>query len=136
MKLLPEIVVGALVIEVCVVYIPGSVERLKLEKGVVRVCFSVPIVISRAETDCLEVCDVFGVTVVICELRSLSVLCTCTFIDDCLYSVVCLDSVIDVLIPVVVVVVERLGVGVNDPVKQVTSLNTQSLINNGEYHWI
>ena len=55
---------------------------------------------------------------VIFVLRSLSVLCTCTFIDDCLYTVVCLDSVIDVLIPVVVVVVERLGVGVNEPVKQ------------------
>ena len=118
MKILPETVVGALVIEACVVPIPGSVERLKLEKGVVRFCFSVPIVISWAETDCLEVCDVFGVTEVIFVLRALSVLCTCTFIDDCSYSVVCLDSVIDVLIPVVVVVVERLGVGVNEPVKQ------------------
>ena len=46
MKILPETVVGALVIEACVVPIPGSVERLKLEKGVVRFCFSVPIVIS------------------------------------------------------------------------------------------
>ena len=55
---------------------------------------------------------------VIFELLSLSVLCSCTSIDDCSYSVVSFVSVIDVLIPVVVVVVEMLGVGVNDPVKQ------------------
>ena len=46
MKLLPEIVVGALVIEARVVSISCSVERLNLEKGAVRFCFAVPIVIS------------------------------------------------------------------------------------------
>ena len=55
---------------------------------------------------------------VIFELLSLSVLCSCASTDDCSYSVVSFVSVIDVLIPVVAVVVERLGVGVNDPVEQ------------------